>query len=148
MSFYKKIKQKKKNNKLLYQPFLRYISTYIPFWSMLALSYVSHETMQIGAKPKHAKTAGVLTQIGLTTYSRTILHWWRGDGFFFFFQKVESVICYTWNKTFPLFRTIHMHPPRYCDEEDMEKCKDSVRRRRNWDSGFRKPGIHTVSHWM
>lgn len=27
---------------------------------MLYLSYVSHETMQIGAKPKHAKTAGVL----------------------------------------------------------------------------------------
>ena len=39
---------------------------------MLYLSYVSHETMQIGAKPKHAKTAGVLTQIGLTTYSLTV----------------------------------------------------------------------------
>ena len=143
--FFKKTKQTNKQNPF-YQPFPRYISTYIPFWSVLYLSYVSHETMQIGAKPKHTKTAGVLTQIGLTTYSLTVC---ISEEEIFFFQKLLSIICYTWNKNFPLFRTIHMHPPRYCDEEDMEKCKDCVRLEE--ELGFGGSGnleSHTVSHWM
>lgn len=40
-----------------------------------------------------------------------------------------------------------MHPPRYCDEEDMEKCKDSVRAEE--ELGFRGSGnleSYTVSH--
>ena len=84
MSFLKNLNKKKNQQNSFYQPFLRYISTYSPFWSVLYLSYVSHETMQIGAKPKHAKTAGVLTQIGLTTYSRTICISEEEMVFFFF----------------------------------------------------------------
>ena len=40
-----------------------------------------------------------------------------------------------------------MHPPRYCDEEDMEKCKDCVRLEE--ELGFGGSGnleSHTVSH--
>lgn len=61
---------------------------------MLYLSYVSHETMQIGAKPKHAKTAGVLTQIGLTTYSRTICISEEEMVFFFFSKGFECYMLY------------------------------------------------------
>ena len=67
----------------------------------------------------------------------------------FSFQKVLSIICYTWNKSFPLFRTIHIHPPRCCDKEDMGKCKDSVRVEE--ELGFGSSGnleSYTVSHWM
>lgn len=120
----------------IYEPFPRYIPTWISFWSVFYSCCVSHASMQIGAQTRHVISAGVLKQIGPTIYSLMagtntypllslmVKPGWKWGGDCFASKRIWVLKCCAWNKSFPLSRTIHMDLSRHCwGGGEMGRCR-------------------------